>query len=255
MIELILGDCLEVMPSIPAGSVDAIIADLPYGTTACKWDSIIPLEPLWRECKRILKPNGVIALTADEPFTSVLVLSNLEWFKYKWTWDKVQPAGFLNAKIMPLKLTEDVLIFGKGRITYNPQMVKRDKVRTDKARDKVYGESDSPYGKRRAVGGVYTHYYPNNILEFHNANQLAKLHPTQKPVALMEYLIKTYTNPGDLVLDNTMGSGSTGEACLNTGRRFIGIEKDPGYFEIARNRLAKIQAKENADQLTFAGVI
>lgn len=240
---LFFGNCLEIMPDLPDKSVDAIIADWPYGTTACKWDSIIPLEPLWKEVKRVIKPKGAIVLTADEPFTSVLILSNLEWFKYKLTWDKVNRlTGHLNAKIRPLKVSEDVLLFCEGSETYNPQMLQ----------GKPYiavsrGRKSSNYGKQ--ADGVKTvnsgSYYPTNIVAIpaDERGTVGRIHDTQKPVALMEYLVKTYTNPGDTVLDNTMGSGSTGVACVNTNRNFIGMEKDEGYFNIAVKRLQQARLK------------
>lgn len=242
-----LGDCLEVMPCIPAGSVDAIIADWPYGTTACKWDSVIPLEPLWKECKRVIKKNGAIVLTASQPFTSTLVINGLGLFKDALVWDKIKPSTGLHANQCPLNQHEDILIFGMSTVCYNPIM-RYAKHRVDKPR--VANNGDAFGGKdiyrQHSNNGVS---YPRSIIQISNANQNNRLHPTQKPVALMEYLIKTYTNPGDLVLDNTMGSGSTGEACLRTGRRFIGIEKDPGYFEIAKNRLEKVERELREEQI------
>lgn len=246
--QLLLGDCLEVMPGIPAGSVDAIIGDWPYGTTACKWDSVIPLEPLWKECKRVIKKNGAIVLTADEPFTSVLIMSNLGWFKYKWTWNKSRVTNHLNSRKQPMKITEDIIVFYQNQCTYNPQLRVREKknIRNTKA---TYKNKHSTYGKVRDEWQYNQGRaiplemgYPINLIDIVQVGTFGnkRIHPTQKPVALMEYLIKTYTNPGDLVLDNTMGSGSTGEAALRTGRRFIGIEKDEGYFEIAKKRLENL---------------
>lgn len=231
MIELHNGDCLEVMKAIPDGSVDMVLADPPYGTTACKWDSIIPLEPMWEQLKRIIKPNGAIVMTASQPFTTALIGSAVDIFKYSWVWEKSLKVGFQNANRRPLKKHEDVCVFNTK--SYNPQGL-------------------MPYGKenkRSSVGefssGVneqkytqkYTNY-PDSVLRF--ASQVG-LHPTQKPVALMEYLIKTYTNEGEKVLDFTMGSGTTGVACVNTNRSFIGIELDKNYFDIASARIAETE--------------
>lgn len=228
------GDCLELMKDIPDGSVDMILADLPYGTTACKWDTIIPFDPLWEQYKRVIKDNGAIVLTASQPFTSALVMSNPKWFKYAWVWDKVKPSGFQIAKYRPMMRQEDVLVFGKGRINYYPIMTKREKVK----KSKVYKSSDSsPLANNDGKERVYTHKYPQSILAYSNANQRGKVHPTQKPVALFEYLIKTYTNEGDTVLDNVMGSGTTGVACKNLNRNFIGMELDEEYFKIATERI------------------
>lgn len=236
------GDCLEEMARIDAGSVDAIIADLPYGTTACKWDSVIPLEPLWAHFKRVLKPRGAVVLFGAQPFTSTLVQSNLEWFRYEWVWDKALPNGMLNAKIMPLRRHEHVLIFSENGVpsTYNPQMEPREAPRINKGNGQVYGDNGkSPYGKRIVTSGVYTHRYPVTIQRFSNANQAAKVHPTQKPTDLLEYLVRTYTNEGETVLDCTAGSGTTGVACMNTGRNFIGIELEREYYDIAAQRIEK----------------
>lgn len=226
--KLILGDCLEKMKDIPSGSVDMVMCDLPYGTTQNKWDSVIPLEPLWKEYKRICK--GAVVLTAAQPFTSVLVCSNLINFKYQWVWEK-EPTGNLNAKRRPMPAHEDVLVFGDG--IYFPQGL----VPTLRKRGVLDNSRTQNYGmqKREAYVQTVTNY-PTSILS------VAKdkgFHPTQKPVALMEYLIRTYTNPGDTVLDNTMGSGTTGVACVNTGREFIGIERDPEYFAIAQKRIGE----------------
>ena len=237
MIELMHGDCLELMKQIPDGSVDLVLCDLPYGTTACKWDTVIPFEPLWGHYKRIVKPNGAIVLTASQPFTTTLIASNLSRFKYCWVWDKARGVGFQLAKFRPMMRTEDIAVFcnGTGALaTYNPQMVERDKVK----KSKCYSSSDSnPLAYNDGQARQYTHKYPTNVIEVSNASQVGKVHPTQKPVALMEYLILTYTNEGDVVLDNTMGSGTTGVACMNTGRKFIGMEQDAKYFEIAQKRI------------------
>jgi len=236
--KLIQGDCLEEMKSIPDGSIDAIITDPPYGTTACKWDSIIPLEPMWEQLKRVIKPNGAIVLTASQPFTTTLIASNMKMFKYCWVWDKKKGGSPQLSKIQPIRVTEDVAVFGIGKVTYNPIMTERDKPRS---RRKNKGTVSETTGNAFTEDKVYTHKYPKNILEVSNASQKGKVHPTQKPVALMEYLIKTYTNEGDTVLDFTMGSGTTGVACKNLGRDFIGIELDKKYFKIAKNRIEGTQ--------------
>lgn len=229
-----LGDCLERMKEIPDGSVDMILADPPYGTTACKWDSILPLAPMWEQLKRVIKPNGAIVMTASQPFTTVLIASNIAEFKYSWVWDKVKPNGHLVSKIRPMQRTEDVLVFGAGKINYYPIMTDREKPK----KSKEYSRTEIMGGvKTDMVGKTLDKKYPQNVLVFSNATQTGKLHPTQKPVALMEYLIKTYTLDGETVLDFTMGSGTTGVACKNLNRRFIGIEKDERYIEIARARI------------------
>lgn len=214
-----------------------ILCDLPYGTTACKWDSVIPFEPLWAQYHRVAKPNAAIVLTASQPFTTALIASNLKHFKYCWIWDKVRGVGFQLAKFRPMMRTEDVVVFGNGKgslATYQPQMVKRDKIK----KSKCYSNSDSnPLAYNDGQEREYTDKYPTNVIEVSNASQKGKVHPTQKPVALMEYLIRTYTNEGDVVLDNCMGSGTTGVACMNTGRKFIGMEQDAKYFEISQKRI------------------
>lgn len=242
-IKLIEGDCLEKMKMIPNGSVDMILADLPYGTTACKWDTIIPFDELWKNYNRIIKPNGAIALFCIQPFTSILGASNIEWLQYQWHWNKMHATGHLNAKKRPMKLIEDILIFYKSQPTYNAQ----DLIYSPKSMKN--SDSDCQRGKNNKTstvsGGLkkeYTQEYTNwpvDLIQFKSANG-NKEHPTQKPVALLEYLIKTYTNEGELVLDNTMGSGSTGVACLNTKRRFTGIEKDGSYYDIAKNRIIEV---------------
>lgn len=220
------GDCLDLMQQIPDGSVNMILCDLPYGTTACKWDSVIPFEPLWREYRRICR--GAIVLTASQPFTTALIGSNLQDFRYCWVWDKKIAGNPFLAKHSPMKVHEDICVFAEKSITYAPQMV------TGKMRTK--GGGRSKLFDVALTKSVNDQYYPKSILEFSNAER--GIHPTQKPVALMEYLIKTYTNEGETVLDNCMGSGTTGVACVNTGRKFIGIEKDEEYFPIARDRIA-----------------
>jgi site-specific DNA-methyltransferase (adenine-specific) len=241
---LMQGDCLERMKEIPSGSVDMVLCDPPYGTTACKWDSVIPLEPMWEQLKRIIKPNGAIVMTASQPFTSVLGMSNLKMLKYSMVWEKGRPTNFPNAKRMPLKGFEDILVFYNKQPTYNPQgLVKVGKV-VKNTGTKTRKDSKKENGDRTAVhndiSGQKTYYqeftnYPRGIMKYTQDSEA--LHPTQKPVALMEYLIKTYTNEGETVLDFTMGSGTTGVACSNLGRKFIGIEMDEGYFEIAKKRI------------------
>lgn len=224
-VQLMHGDCLEVMKSIPAGSVDLILCDLPYGTTQNKWDSIIDLPSLWCEYNRISR--GPVVLTCAQPFTSALIASNLSKFKYCWIWKKSKPTGHLNAKKQPLRNTEDIAVFYANQPTYNPQGTRPTDVMVSRTNRGNYGECSKT--TRQTVTG-----YPTTILEFATETGV---HPTQKPVALMEYLIRTYTNEGETVLDNCMGSGTTGVACMNTGRRFIGIEKDDGYFEVAKKRI------------------
>ena len=232
---LMKGDCLERMKEIPDGSVDCIITDLPYGTTQNKWDSVIPFDLLWLEYNRIIKADGAIALTSAQPFTTSLISSNIKNFKYCWVWDKVLPSGFLNAKRQPLRRTEDIVIFGKCR-TYNPIMEVRGKPRVKGGYIKSEGSDN--YGKYKNIKSLSNEYYPTNILSVSNANRKSKKHPTQKPVELMEYLIKTYTSIGDVVLDSCMGSGTTGVACKNLNRNFIGIEMDDKYFDVAKERIS-----------------
>lgn len=235
-IKLYQGDCLEVMDELIAKGVvvDAIITDPPYGTTACKWDTIIPFDEMWERLNKLIKPNGAIVLFGSEPFSSALRMSNIKNYKYDWIWDKKKPGAISIAKFQPLRYTENISVFYKKTCLYNPQMVKRDNVK--KSRNYSHSEI-TPLLKAMTENKTYTHKYPKNIIEVSNANQNAKQHPTQKPVALMEYLIKTYTNEGELVLDFTMGSGSTGVACKNLNRNFIGIEKDETYFNVAKERI------------------
>ena len=229
------GDCLEIMPGIPDRSIDMILCDLPYGTTACKWDSVIPFVPLWAQYERVIKDRGAIVLTASQPFTSALVMSNPKGFKYEWIWKKTRLTGNLNAKRMPLKAHESILIFAKGAAPYFPikteapeHLIDRRKtINPSKVKDGgAYNGSKGFINVRKKDDGTR---YPTTVQEFKNPNNNS-LHPTQKPVALFEYLIKTYTNPGETVLDNCAGSGTTGEACINTGRNYIQIEKDPTYY-------------------------
>ncbi|HRH58894.1 MAG TPA: site-specific DNA-methyltransferase, partial [Chitinophagales bacterium] len=236
---LMLGDCLERMKEIPDGSVDMILADPPYGTTACKWDSIIQLEPMWEQLKRIIKPNGAIVMTASQPFTTTLIASNIQGYKHQWFWNKNNSAGFATAKVRPFAICEDVLVFSKNgeKVNYYPQMT------TGKMRIKG-GYSKSDNYRITPTSKLCDKYYPKNLLNFSNASQKGKVHPTQKPVALMEYLIKTYTNENETVLDFTFGSGSTGVACMNTNRKFIGIEMDDHYFDIGSKRILESNKDE-----------
>ena len=228
-------DCLEGMKRIPDGSVDMILCDLPYGTTASKWDEIIPFELLWRQYDRVIKNNGAIVLTASQPFTTKLIMSKSDWFRYTWVWDKKKAGNIFLAKKQPMKVHEDIVVFSKKPHFYNPQMVKRDKVK----KSKNYGTGESFGGTREKEDKVYTytHTYPKSIIEISNARQKGKVHPTQKPVELFEYLIKTYANEGETVLDNCMGSGTTAIACMNTERNFIGFELDKTYYEKSLERI------------------
>ena len=238
-IELIQGDCLEKMKDIPDKSIDMILCDLPYGTTACKWDTIIPFEPLWEQYKRIIKDNGAIVLTASQPFTTLLINSNINQYKYSWYWQKERGTGFQFSKYQPLRIIEDVCVFSKNKTTYNPLMIKLDKpykhVLPRKKSDTLGELKTMKSGED--IYKLYEYSLPNNLIRFARDKNSDKKHPTQKPVALFEYLIKTYTNEGDLVLDNCMGSGTTGVACKNLNRNFIGIELDPEYFKIAEKRI------------------
>ena len=232
------------MKDIPDGSVDMVLCDLPFGTTKNKWDSIIPFEPLWKQYKRVIKENGAIALFAQTPFDKVLGCSNLEMLKYEWIWEKDNVTGFLNAHKMPLKIHENILMFYNKPPTYNPQMRNGYK---PYSYSKSCIESDN-YGTSNGTNGTIKNNgerYPVDLIRF--SRDKNKIHPTQKPVALLEYLIRTYTNEGETVLDNCMGSGSTGVACINTGRNFIGIELDENYFHIATDRIAEAQAKKKAE--------
>lgn len=250
MFKLWHGDCLELMKDIPDGSIDAVICDPPYGTTQCKWDSVINPDAMWQELRRVIKPNGAIVMTASQPFTSVLICSNLKWFRQVQVWDKKMPTGHLNAKKKILSRHEDIVMFSPakfGLFTYNPQMTKG-KLRNKTPARKADNYDDRVYGKVRHKGDTFNDdYYPTSIVEISNANQRGKTHPTQKPVALMEYLIKTYTDEAETVLDFTMGSGSTGVACAKTNRGFIGIELDRDYYDIAVNRINEAKEAANGD--------
>ena len=234
MIDLRHGDCLELMASIPDGSVDMILCDLPYGTTSCKWDTVIPFEPLWAHYKRIAKRNAAIVLTATQPFASALVMSNVRGFRHEWVWDRVgKVSGHMNANRAPMRRHELVLVFGNAAPTYYPIKTKAEmrKSSPSKPAQSIYG-----------AGVVKTLWqsderFPVDLLAIRADDSRRRVHPTQKPVALMEYLIRTYTNEGETVMDNCMGSGTTGVACVNTGRHFIGMEQDAGYFAIASERI------------------
>ena len=237
---LVQGDCLEVMPLIADKSIDCIIADLPYGMTACHWDSVIPLEKLWEQYKRIIKDNGAVVLFGSQPFTSKLVISNLKWFKCEWIWNKTKASGFLSVRIRPMKIHESILIFGKNKLRYNPQM--------------EYGKPYYKKGSKNRLTESYGKFnplwnnsntgerFPTSIIKFDNCNYNGiGLHPTQKPTSLIEYLIKTYTDKDDIILDNTFGSGTTCIAAVQTSRRFIGIEKEEKYYDICVERLKNVQ--------------
>lgn len=245
-VKLLYGDCLELMKGIPDKSIDMILCDLPYGTTACKWDTIISFESLWYEYNRIIKDNGAICLFGAEPFSSKLRVSNLQDYKYDWIWRKPRGTGHLNAKKQPLRDVENISVFYKKQCVYNPQFTKGEPYSALKGgkTSKVSESGATTYGKfmngaefRNDNSGFR---YPKQVIEF-GVVERGTVHPTQKPVPLLEYLIKTYTNEGDLVLDNCMGSGSTGVASVNTNRNFIGMELDENYFKIAQERISKAQ--------------
>ncbi len=242
--QLMQGDCLELMKDIPNKSIDMILCDLPYGTTQCKWDSIIPFEPLWEQYNRITKDNGAIVLFGSEPFTSMLICSNIKHFKYNWIWQKDKATGHLNAKKQPMRSIEYISVFYKKQCLYNPQLTKKplENIRPATTKRKNidnYGNMD----KESTRGIPIDMSYPKDILKFRGCfgDKGKSNHPTEKPVALLEYLIKTYTNEGDTILDNCMGSGSTGVACVNTFRNFIGMELDENYFNISKERIRQAQ--------------
>jgi len=251
--QIYLGDCLELMKDIPSGSIDAIITDPPYGTTACKWDTVIPFDLMWEQLNRIIKPNGAIVLFGSEPFSSALRMSNLKNYKYDWIWDRVAPSGFLNASLMPMKRHEIISVFvSKEKPTYNKQMEKRNPNANSLGKKENYSKSKGNvntkvYGEikdKKIISYNQDFRNPTTIIEFSKGNNRHSLHPTQKPVALIEYLIKTYTNEGETVLDFTAGSGTTAIACLNTNRNFIVMEKEPMYYEIITNRIANFKPIE-----------
>ena len=226
-VKLMLGDCLERMKEIPDGSVDMILTDLPYGTTQNKWDSVIPFEPLWEQYERVIRSGGAIVLTAAQPFTSSLVMSNIKMFKYSLVWEKSKPTGHLNAKKQPMRKHEDILLFYGKQCTYNPQGLTDTHAVVSRTNRGNYGECSKTTVQTKTG-------YPTSILKYPTENGV---HPTQKPLALMEYLIKTYSNLDEVILDSCMGSGTTGVAAVNSGRGFIGIEMDEGYFNIAEERI------------------
>lgn len=249
MIDLRHGDCLELMKDIPDKSIDMILCDLPYGTTACKWDVIIPFEPLWKQYNRVIKDNGAIVLFATQPFTTLLIGSNIKCYKHSWVWHKKNAGNILVAKYQPLKTTEDIVVFSKKgkRVNYYPIMTSghkdRSKEKPTKKRSDLFSGIKSGEFKL-GTNKNPDERYPKHLIEFSNASQKDRLHPTQKPVNLLEYLIKTYTKEGETVLDNCMGSGSTGVACINTNRNFIGIELDENYFNIAKERIENHNKEE-----------
>jgi len=249
MLKLMQGDCLELMKDIPDGSVDLVLTDPPYGTTACKWDTVIPFEPLWVQYKRVIKDNGAIVLFGSEPFSSALRMSNIKQYKYDWYWDKKIPSGMSYARYQPMRQVEVISVFADGKTIYNAQKTQRDK--PIKGGGMTKGETTNNQ-KLRALKKTYTDKNPTTLLVFDKIRK-GSLHPTQKPVVLLEYLIKTYTNEGETVLDNCMGSGSTGVACVNTNRNFIGIELDADYFKIAEKRIADAQNKTEQISLISNG--
>ena len=234
-IQLYKGDCLIEMDKIADKSIDMILTDLPYGTTQAKFDVIIPFEPLWKQYHRVIKDNGAIVLFGQEPFSSYLRLSNIDEYKYDWIWDKIKGTGFLNAKKQPMRNHELISVFYKNQCTYNPQMthghIRKTSFKRVELQTEIYGKTN------RNVFYESTDRYPRSIQIFSTDTQISSLHPTQKPVALLQYLIKTYTNENETVLDSCFGSGSTGVACCTLNRNFIGIEKDDNYFEIAKKRI------------------
>jgi DNA modification methylase len=243
---LMKGDCLERMKEIPDGSVDMILCDLPYGTTACKWDSVIPFEPLWREYRRVTTPNAAFVLTASQPFTTSLIASNRDALKYELIWEKSKATGHALCNVRPMKAHENVLVFCHGRECFNPQKTAgkpyKQRLGTSESVEFATGtkRNDNETGER----------FPRSVLYFKTAESEGRsVHPTQKPVALMKYLIRTYTNEGETVLDNTMGSGTTGVACVNAGRKFIGIEMDDTYFDIAKTRVLESEMQRSTPKL------
>lgn len=235
MINLIHGDCLERMKGIPDNSIDLVLTDPPYGTTACKWDTVIPFEPMWEQLKRITKDNAAICLFGSEPFSSHLRMSNIKMFKYDWYWNKVRATGAICSKKRPMSKIELISVFRYGKLKYFPQMEKMEKPRISKNYKASESYKFGTFSETKA--SVITHKHPTTLIKFSNASNKGRLHPTQKPVALLEYLIKTYTLKNETVLDFTMGSGSTGVACKNLNRNFIGIEKEKKYYDMARERI------------------
>lgn len=249
MIDLKYGDCIDCMKDIPDNSVHAIITDIPYGVSACKWDSVIDFKLMWNELNRIIKDNGAIVLFASQPFTTSLIYSNMKKFKYCWVWEKNFSTNFLHAKRQPLRKTEDIVVFHNGASYYYP-IKTEGHIPTSSARGATDGKLWHGRNIRDYDGGDTTRY-PTNILKIDAHSNKSRLHPTQKPVELMEYLIKTYTLEEEIILDFTMGSGTTGVACINTNRRFIGIEKDLNYFNIAENRITSLIEKQFLHTVTL----
>ena len=255
--ELLHGDCLELMRDIPDSSIDMVLCDLPYGTSACKWDSVLPFDALWEQYERIIKYSGAIVLFGSEPFSSLLRTSNLKLYKYDWKWEKPNGANFLNIKYQPSKCYEDIMVFGKGatsrstkaNMTYNPQMEIGTPYYMVSGKQKTENGNVIGATVRSPIKQVVTNNdgtrYPRAVIRF--ASDKEKLHPTQKPVKLLEYLIRTYTNEGDTVLDNCMGSGSTGVACINTNRRFVGMELDDSFYQIACKRVEEAQKQKETE--------
>lgn len=235
-VTLMLGDCLEMMKKIPDGSIDLVLGDPPFGTTQSEWDVIIPLPAMWKELERIIKPNGAILLFAQTPFDKILGCSNLQMLRYEWIWEKTSATGHLNSKKSPMKAHENILVFYKAQPTYNPQKT-GGHVKKESTANRSATQSQCYGAQRGKTTYSSTERYPRDVVIFAKDTQKSKLHPNQKPVALLEYLIKTYSNVGESVLDFSMGSGSTGEACVNTNRAFIGIELDENYFSIACGRI------------------
>lgn len=233
MEELWCGDCIEIMSELDAGIVDLLYCDLPYGTTQCKWDTVINLEAWWKEVWRICKPNAAVVLHAAQPFTATLINSQIKYFKYEWIWEKSKASNYLNAKKQPLRAHESICVFYQKPATYNPQMTE------GKAYDKGFAKRETDvYGSQKAVHVKSSgERYPRSVQYFVTAESEGKLHPTQKPIALAEYIISTYTNEGEIVCDPTMGSGTACRAAKNLNRGYIGIEEDEAFFEIAENRL------------------
>lgn len=248
---LMLGDCLERMQEIPDGSIDMVMCDMPYGTTSCRWDSVIPLESLWEQYRRIVKVDGAIVLTCMQPFTSILVTSKLDWFRYQMVWDKKNCSGFASSSYRPLTAHEDICLFSRRKTTYNPQMVERTDQELKRLSYKTVTTTCSDVLATPVPGMTLNRFdarlkHPTTVIRINGVMNRSKekaQHPTQKPIVLMEYLILTYTNECETVLDNCMGSGTTGVACVNTGRRFIGIEQHEPYFETGRRRIAEAIAK------------
>jgi site-specific DNA-methyltransferase (adenine-specific) len=257
MIELIQGNCLQEMQNIPDGSIDAIITDIPYGTTACKWDAVIDFDLMWKQLNRIIKPNGAIVLFGAEPFSSSLRMSNMKYYKYDWVWNKTQSTSFGLAKKQPMRTYENISVFYKKQCVYNPQMTPKERIIDDRNWKSDGKSENGNFTSKEKHKFIRTESYPKNIININSTskecNNLHRVHPTQKPVELMEYLIKTYTNENEVVLDFTMGSGSTMVACQNTNRNGIGIELDEHYFAIAKKRVGEKRKEKDSQAQTLFG--